>query len=125
MCLSVVATAGKLSIPTESSDRICRQLLSPDERRAVEIISPRRGYTLLAITCPVDSFDPSPRVMMNDLFFATHARDYDIASDDQGTAKWLQKDGVDQLVYLDEDTSDVFGLRNWRDVQEFAEVAIQ
>jgi hypothetical protein len=118
LCLAIVATAEKLSEPTESSDRICRQLLSPDERRAVDLVPSGRGYALLAITCPVGSFDPSPRVMMNDLFFATHGRDYDIASDVEGTAKWLKKVEVDQLVYLDGDTSDVFGLRNWRDVQE-------
>ena len=119
LCLAIVAGAEKLSVPTESlPDRICRQLLSPDERRAVDINSLGRGYTLLAITCPVGSFDPLPRVMMNDLFFATHGYDYDIASDVERTAKWLQKVGVDQLVYLDEDTSDVFGLRNWRDIQE-------
>ena len=54
--------------------------------------------------------------MTNDLFFATHGDDYDIASDAKWTAKWLQKEGVDRLVYLDNDTSDVFGLRNLQEL---------
>ena len=43
---------------------------------------------------------------MNDLFSATRGYYFDIASDAEVTANWLQKRGVDQLVYLDNDTSD-------------------
>ena len=116
--VAVVTTAGKISVPTELSSRICRRLLSPEERRAVDMISSGSGYTLMTINCPGSSFDTSSRVMMNDLFFATRGHEFDISSDAERTAKWLQKEGVDQLVYLDNDTSDVFGLRKWRDLQE-------
>jgi hypothetical protein len=114
LCVAIVVSAQKLSVPAESSGRICPQLLSPEERRAFEVVPRGSGYTLLAINCPVGSFDTSSRVMMNDLFFATQGDYFDIASDAQGTAKWLRKEGVDRLVYLDKDTSPSFGPRTWR-----------
>ena len=116
--LAIGATRGRMSLPAESSGRICRQLLSPEERRAVDMISGGGGYVLLTIDCPGGSFDYSSRVMMNDLFFATHGDPFDITSDADGTARWLQKEGVDHIVYLDNDTSDVFGLDKWREYRD-------
>ena len=52
--------------------------------------------------------------MMNDLFSATRGYYFDIASDAEATTNWLQKRGVDQLVYLDNDTSDTYSVSNWR-----------
>jgi hypothetical protein len=110
LCLAVVVSAEKLSVPTESSGRICSQLLSPEERRAFERIPTGSGYTLLEINCPIGSFETSSRVMMSDLFLATRGDYFDIASGAERTANWLQKQGVDQLVYLDNDASNNFGL---------------
>jgi len=109
LCLAIVVSAEKLSVPTESSGTICSQLLSPEERRAFERIPLGSGDTLLAINCPIGSFETSSRVMINDLFRATHGDYFDIASGAEGTANWLQKQGVDQLVYLDKDASPAFG----------------
>ena len=114
LCLAKVVSANKLSVPTESSGRICSQLLRPEERRAFERIPAGSGYTLLAINCPIGSFETSSRVMIYNLFWATHGDYFDIASDAEGTANWLQKHGVVQLVYLDKDASDSFGFNSWR-----------
>jgi len=126
LCLATIWKADKLelppdmlvrivSVPVDSFGTICQRLLSEQERRDIDITSSGPGYTLMAITCPIGSFYPSPRVMTDDLFLFTRGDDYDIASGTEGTAKWLQKERVDQLVYLDNDTSDVFGIRSFRD----------
>jgi hypothetical protein len=56
--------------------------------------------------------------MMSDLFYATHGDYFDIASDAERTANWLQRQGVDQLVYLDKDASYNFGLSSSRNALE-------
>ena len=48
--------------------------------------------------------------MINDLFVTTRGDYFDIASDAEGTANWLQNHGVDRLVYLDNDAGSSFGL---------------
>jgi hypothetical protein len=114
LCLTIVVSAKGLSVPTESSGRICGQLLTPDERQAFARIPLGSGYTLLAIDCPVGSFEISSRVMMNDLFFAARGEYFDIAWGAEKTTNWLRKQGVDHLVYLDKDASPTFGFDTWR-----------
>lgn len=115
LCLAIVVSAKKLSVPTELSGKICSQLLTPEERRAFERPPPKSGYTLLALDCPVGSFETSSRVMLNDIMFGATRGDYfDIAWGDEKTVNWLQKQGVDQLVYLDKDASNGFDLERFR-----------
>jgi hypothetical protein len=113
--IAEAANAIKLSVPAESSGRICSQLLTPEERRAFERIPTGSGYTLLALDCPIGSFETSSRVMLNDIMQGATRGDYfDIAWGDEKTVDWLQKQGVDQLVYLDNDASDTYSIRNRR-----------
>jgi hypothetical protein len=114
LCAAISASAKTLSVPAESSGTICRQLLRPQERRAFQALPSGRGITLLAINCPIGSFDVSSRIMIDDLFFATRGVYFDIARDAGQTANWLLKEGVDRIVYLDEDSSASFGPRNWQ-----------
>jgi hypothetical protein len=115
LCLAIVVSAENLSVPTESSGRICSQLLSPEERRAFERIPTGSGYTLLEINCPIGSFETSSRVMLNNIMYGFTRGDYfDIAWGDEKIVNWLQKQGVDQLVYLDKDASNSFGLERFR-----------
>jgi hypothetical protein len=114
LCVAVLMSAENLSVPSESAGQICSQLLSPEERREFEQIPVGSRDILLAINCPIGSFEISQRVMMNDLFSATRGYYFDITSDAKATARWLQTQGVDQLVYLDNDQSDTYSVKNWR-----------
>ena len=114
LCIAVLKSEQNLSVPTESAGRICSQLLTPEERRMFGGITAWSGYVLLAINCPIGSFEISSRVMMNDLFSATRGYYFDITSDAQATANWLRKHGVGQLVYLDDDASDTYAISNWQ-----------
>lgn len=114
LCVAILRSAENLSVPTELAGRICSELLSSEERREFERIPTGSGDTLLAINCPIGSFEVTSRVMMNDLFSATRGDYFDIASDAEVTARWLQKHGVDRLVYLDNDTSDSFSIASDR-----------
>jgi hypothetical protein len=110
LCMAILMSVGSLSAPTESASRICGQLLTSEERRELERIPTGSGYTLLAIDCPVGSFETSSQVMINDLFVTTRGDYFDIDSDAEGTANWLKNHGVDKLVYLDNDAGPSFGL---------------
>jgi hypothetical protein len=116
LCLITVklmVSTNRPSFPTESSGKICGQLLTPDERQAFEQVPHGNGYALLQIDCPVGSFQISPRVMMSDLFWSTRGAYFDAKWDAAKTLSWLQKNGVGQVVYLDKDQSWNFGLNQW------------
>lgn len=118
LSLTVILSLKELSVPSESPRKICSYLLTPEERQQFGQVSHGKGYTLLQIDCPVDSFENSSRIMMSDLFSSTHGDYFDIAWDAEKTLSWLQKRGVDQVVYLDKDSGNNFGFEFWRRVFE-------
>ncbi len=99
----------KLSLPAESSGRICAPVLTPEERRAVEQLSAGNGFVPAAMDCLVGSFPITPKLMMSDLFASTHGDYFDIDWDVEKILTWLRKQDIDKLVYLENDVTSNFG----------------
>ncbi len=106
--------AAKLSLPEESSGRICAPVLTPEERRTAEQLLAGQRPVLAAMACIAGSFPITPKLMMSDLFSSTHGGYLDIDWDVEKILTWLRKQDIDKLVYLENDASGPFGVAQWQ-----------